>query len=181
MMEVIKEIPCSAVEWDNCNLATNVKAQETKQSLFKNIYNKIPFNTIMRETRKKKQVVWLTTFVWRGLTLVIYCKNPEKCVCWHECSTYNSHTLKQYTWVTVSGQPDSVEKETILYGLNWNSMIYYHTFKLYSLGFNKTEERLGQYHQRRRNLISFSLWWSLFIKAFGCVHQLSLHVNYSLM
>lgn len=54
MIEVIKEIPCSAVEWDNCNLATNVKAQETKQSLFKNIYNKIPFNTIMRETRKKK-------------------------------------------------------------------------------------------------------------------------------
>lgn len=92
MIEVIKEIPCSAVEWDNCNLATNVKAQETKQSLFKNIYNKIPFNTIMRETRKKKQVVWLTTFVWRGLTLVIYCKNPEKCVCWHECSTYNTVT-----------------------------------------------------------------------------------------
>lgn len=54
MIEVIKEIPCSAVEWDNCNLATNVKAQETKQSLFKNIYNKIPFNTIMRETREKK-------------------------------------------------------------------------------------------------------------------------------
>lgn len=40
MIEVIKEIPCSAVEWDNCNLATNVKAQETKQSLFKNIYHK---------------------------------------------------------------------------------------------------------------------------------------------
>lgn len=56
MIEVIKEIPCSAVEWDNCNLATNVKAQETKQSLFKNIYNKIPFNTIMRETRKKNKL-----------------------------------------------------------------------------------------------------------------------------